>query len=151
MATGGGYPRHGRTTPRKADPTLPFAARPAEHPPQELNEEEAEIWTAIINRAPEHFAPPDAMLINLCRHIRMSRWFARQQRDLEEQLPHARDEQHAKLLRAMMAISRAQALESRIIALLCARLRLTPATPHTARPTEHRPWDIPGGDGDELQ
>ena len=69
MSTGGGgYPRHGRTTPRKAD--LPFGATTIEHPPppQELTEEEAETWTSIVNRMPpDYFAPPTwPMLINLC-------------------------------------------------------------------------------------
>jgi len=91
MSTGGGgYPRHGRTTPRKADPLMPFAARPAEHPlpPQELNEEEAEIWSGFVNKMPpDYFAPPTfPMLVNLCRHVRASRWFARQLQDYEAQL-----------------------------------------------------------------
>jgi hypothetical protein len=51
-------------------------------------------------------------------------------------------------LRDVMALSRAQNGASRVIALLCARLKLTTTTPHRARPTEQRPWDIPG-DGDE--
>jgi hypothetical protein len=152
MATGGGgYSRRGRNTPKKPD--LPFGAIEAEPPapPAELGEEEAEIWCSFIDRMPPNFFSPPTfpILVNLCRHIRNSRMFARKQRELEEQLPHALDEQHAKLL---MSLSRAQALESRIIALLSARLKLTPITPHRARRTEQRPWDIPGdGDGDGLQ
>jgi len=146
MATGGGgYPRHGRTTPRKAE--LPFGAIEAEPlaAPAELTEEEAEIWRGFVDIMPPNFFSPPTfpILVNLCRHVRNSRMFARQQRELEKQLPHALDEQHAKLL---MSLSRAQALESRIIALLSARLKLTPITPHRARPTEQRPWDVPNFD-----
>jgi|SRR5262249_15378187 len=148
MATGGGYPRHGRNTPKK--PELPFGAIEAEPlaAPAELTAEETEIWRGFVDRMPPNFFAPPVfpILVNLCRHVRNSRMFARQQRELEK-LPHVLDEQHVKLL---MALSRAQALESRIIALLSARLKLTPITPHRARPTEQRPWDIPG-DGDELQ
>jgi len=151
MSTGGGgYPRHGRNTPKKA--TLPFAARPAEPlvPPPELSDEEAAIWIDTINRMPEHFVPSPPLVVNLCRHIRLSRWFARQQQALEEQLPHAHNEERARLLRDIMALSRAQNGASRVIALLCARLKLTPITPHRARPTEQRPWDIPGDADEEL-
>lgn len=148
MATGGGgYSRSGRNTPKKAD--LPFGAMEAESPapPAELGEEEAEIWCGFVDRMPSNFFSPPTfpILVNLCRHIRNSRMFARQQRELEK-LPHALDEQYVKLL---MSLSRAQALESRIIALLSARLKLTHTAPHRARPTEHRPWDIPNSD-DEL-
>jgi hypothetical protein len=61
---------------------------------------------------------------------------------------HALNEERTQLLRDVMALSRAQNGASRVIALLCARLKLTTTTPHRARPTEQRPWDIPG-DGDE--
>jgi len=49
-------------------------------------------------------------------------------------------------LRDIMALSRAQNGESRVIALLCARLKLTPIVPHRARRsllTDERPWDVP--------
>src|SRR5262249_48105016 len=153
MATGGGgYPRHGRTTRPKAD--LPFAATETEHPlpPSELNEEEAEIWRGFVNRMPGDYFPSPTwpMLVQLCRHVRNSRLFARQLRVLEEKLPHTIDEQRAQLLRSMMAISRAQANESRIITLLSTRLKLTrlydSAAVHKARRsflTEQRPWDVP--------
>jgi|SRR5215813_6914944 len=159
MATGGGgYPRHGRTTRPKAD--LPFAATDTEHPPapSELNEEEAEIWRGFVNRMPgDYFAAPTwPMLVNLCRHVRGSRFFARQLRILEEKLPHTIDEQRTQLLRLMMAVSRAQANESRIITLLCTRLKLTQlydsTAVHKARRSflsGQRPWDIPNSD-DEL-
>jgi hypothetical protein len=65
------------------------AATDAEHPapPQELTEEERACWISIVNRMPrDYFAPPTwPMLINLCRHIRQSRWFARQLQDYEAQ------------------------------------------------------------------
>ena len=156
MATGGGgYPRHGRTTLPKAD--LPFAATETAHPlpPSELDEEEAEIWRGLVNRMPPtYFAPPTwPMLVNLCRHIRGSRFFARQLRVLEERLPHTIDEQRAQLLRSMMAVSRAQANESRIVTLLSTRLKLTQLYDSTALAkarrsflTEQRPWDVPGDD-----
>jgi len=154
MSTGGGgYPRHGRTTrPKAAD--LPFAARSAEHPlpPQELNEEEAAVWTGIVSRMPpDYFAPPTwPLLVNLCRHVRGSRWFARQLQDLEKKLPHALDDERTKLLRAMMELCRAQANESRTIAMLCTRLKLTQlydaTSLHRARRAflaDEKPWDVP--------
>src|SRR5215472_11517659 len=126
MSTGGGgYPRHGRTTQPKAD--LPFAATETEHPPppSELNEEEAEIWRGFVNRMPPTYFPVPTwpMLVQLCHHVRGSRFFARQLRILEEKLPHTIDEQRTQLLRSMMAISRALTNESRVITLLCTRLR----------------------------
>jgi hypothetical protein len=80
----------------------------------------------------------------------MSRMFAREQQKLEEQLPHARNEERTQLLRTTMAISRAQSSQSRIIALLCTRLKLVHYKAHRSSVAEQRPWDIPG-DGDELQ
>jgi len=156
MSTGGGgYPRHGRTTQPKAD--MPFAARSAEHPvpPAELTEEEAAIWIGIVNRMPpDYFAPPTwPMLVNLCRHIRLSHWFTRQLRDLEKKLPHALNEEHVKVLRDLMSLSRVQANESRVIAMLCTRLKLTQlydaTSLHKARRgflAEQRPWDVPNSD-----
>jgi hypothetical protein len=128
---------------------MPFAARSAEHPlpPQELNEEEAEIWSGIVNRMPpDYFAPPTfPMLVNLCRHVRQSRLFARQLQELEAELPL-----NAERLRVIMTLSRAQANESRTIAMLCTRLKLTQlydsTALHKARRaflTEQRPWDVP--------
>jgi hypothetical protein len=140
---------------------MPFAARPAAHPPppQELTEEEAAIWLGIVTRMPpDYFAPPTwPMLINLCRHIRLSRWFARQLQDYEAQLSHAHNEQRTQVLRAMMALSRAQANESRTVAMLCTRLKLTQlydsTSLHRARRAflaDERPWDIPNSGEDEL-
>lgn len=84
------------------------------------------------------------MLVNLCRHIRGSRWFARQLREYEA---GALDE---KQLRAMMALRRAAANESRTIAMLSTRLKLTQlydaTSIHKARRSflaEQRPWDVP--------
>jgi hypothetical protein len=102
----------------------------------------------------DYFAPITMpLLVSLCRHIRNSRLFARQRQDLEQQLSHATDE---KLMRLMMSLSRAQALESNVIAMLCSRLKLTHSTSlrHSRRSflSEQRPWDIPDdGDGDGLQ
>jgi hypothetical protein len=151
MATGGGgYPRRGRTTQPKAN--MPFAARSAEHPPPpaELNEEEAEIFFSIVNRMPPDYFPIPTfpMLVNLCRHVRGSRWFARQLQELEAKLPHV--EERTELLRAMMSLRRAQSNESRTIAMLCTRLKLTQlydaTSIHKARRSflsEQRPWDVP--------
>jgi len=156
MSTGGGgYSRKGRNTQPKA--TMPFAARSSEHPPPpaELDEEEAEIWHGIVDRMPgDYFASPTfPMLVNLCRHIRQSRLFARQLREYEVQLLRAFDD---KLLRIIMTLSRAQANESRTIAMLCTRLKLTQlydaSSIHKARRaflTEQRPWDVPPDEEDE--
>jgi len=153
MSTGGGgYPRHGRTTRPKAD--MPFAARSVEHPtpPPELSAEDAEIWRGFVDRMPPDYFPRPTfpMLVNLCRHVRLSRWFARQLQDLEKKLPHAVNDERTKVLRDMMALSRAQANESRTIAMLCSRLKLTQlydaTSIHKARRaflTDERPWDIP--------
>jgi hypothetical protein len=69
---------------------------------------------------------------------------------LEAKLPRALDEQRSKVLRAMMELSRAQANESRTIAMLSTRLKLTSlydsTSLHKARRaflTEQRPWDVP--------
>jgi hypothetical protein len=77
----------------------------------------------------------------------VSRWFAAQLRALEEELSRTLDE---KLLRTQMALSRAAANESRTIAMLCTRLKLTQlydsTSLHKARRgflTEQRPWDVP--------
>lgn len=154
MATGGGISRAGRNTPR---PTMPVAATDAEHPapPAELTEEEAACWTNIVSRMPpDYFAPPTwPLLVNLCRHIRLSHWFARQMRALEEKLPHVLDDERTNLLRDIMALSRAQSNESRTIAMLATRLRLTclydVSNINKARRSflaEQRPWDVPNDD-----
>jgi hypothetical protein len=158
MATGGGISRAGRNT----RPTMPVAATDAEHPapPQELNDEEAEIWHGIVDRMPrDYFAPPThPILVQLCRHIRLSRWFACQMKALEEQLPHARNDERTQVLRDLLALSRAQANESRTIAMLSTRLKLTQlydvAGIHKARRaflSTERPWDVPNSDEGELQ
>jgi hypothetical protein len=133
---------------------MPFAARSAEHPlpPAELSAEEAEIWHGFVDRMPPDYFPVPTfpMLVNLCRHVRAPRWFARQLQDLEKKLPHAFNDERTKVLRDMMALSRAQANESRTIALLCTRLKLTQlydsTSLHKARRaflTDERPWDVP--------
>ena len=162
MATGGGgYPRHGRTTPRKAE--LPFGAIEAEPlaAPAELTEEEKEIWRGFTTRMPpDYFAPPTwAMLTNLCRHVRASRVFAQQLQEYEAQLPRAINNERHEILRLMMALSRAQSAESRTIATLSMRLKITQLCDstniHKARRSflrEQKPWDVPGdADGEELQ
>jgi hypothetical protein len=70
--------------------------------------------------------------------------------DLEKKLPHALNEEHAKVLREIMSLSRVQANESRTIAMLCTRLKLTQlydaTSLHKARRgflAEQRPWDVP--------
>jgi len=157
MATGGGISRAGRNT----RPTMPVAATDAQHPapPAELNAEEATIWCGIVDRMPrDYFAPPTfPMLVNLTRHVRLSRLFARQLQVLEEQLPHANNEERSQVLRDMLALSRAQANESRTIAMLCTRLKLTQlydaSNINKARRSflaETRPWDVPNSDDGEL-
>jgi len=157
MATGGGISRAGRNT----RPTMPVAATDAKHPlpPAELTEEEAACWTNIVNRMPpDYFAPPTwPLLVNLCRHVRLSRWFALQLRELEQQLPHAPNEQRTQVLRDVMALSRAMVHQSGIIALLCTRLKLTQlydaSNINKARRAflaTERPWDIPNSDDGEL-
>src|SRR5215813_10665689 len=98
MATGGGISRAGRNT----RPTMPVAATDVQHPapPAELTEEEATIWASIVDRMPpDFFAPPTfPMLVNLIRHIRLSHWFARQMKALEEQLPHAHSDERTQVL-----------------------------------------------------
>jgi len=125
MATGGGISRAGRNT----RPTMPEAATDVAHPapPAELTEEEAKIWTSTVTRLPpDYFAPPTfPLLVNLCRHIRLSRWFAHQLRELEKKLPDAHNEERTQMLRDIMALSRAQANESRVIATLSTRLKIT--------------------------
>jgi len=139
---------------------MPVAATDVAHPapPQELNAEEAEIWHGIVDRMPsDYFAPPTwPMLINLTRHIRLSRLFASQLRALEEKLPQANNEERTQVLCEMMALSRAMANESRVVAMLCTRLRLTclydSSSINKARRaflSTERPWDIPNSD-DEL-
>src|SRR5262249_9314320 len=154
MATGGGISRAGRNT----RPTMPVAATDVAHPapPEELTEEEAAIWQGIVTRMPpDYFAPPTwPMLVNLCRHIRLSHWFARQLRELEQQLPQANNEQRTQSLRDIMALSRAQSDASRTIAMLATRLRLTclydSSSINKARRAflTERPWDIPNDDGE---
>jgi hypothetical protein len=153
MATGGGISRAGRNT----RPTLPVAATDIEHPapPQELTQEEAAIWRSIVDRMPPDYfpVPTHPMLVNLCRHCRQSRWFARQLHELEQQLPHAHNEEHTKLLRDIMALSRAQSNVSCTIAMLSTRLKLTQlydaSSINKARRTflaDERPWDVPNSD-----
>jgi hypothetical protein len=99
------------------------------------------------------------MLVNLCRHVRASRLFARQSAEYEAELPRAADNKRHEILRLMMALSRAQANESRTIATLSMRLKLTQlydsTNIHKARRSflaEQKPWDVPDdADGDGLQ
>jgi hypothetical protein len=83
----------------------------------------------------------------------MSHWFARQMRECEAQLPHAHNDERTQLLRDLLALSRAQANESRTIAMLATRLRLTAlydaSNINRARRAflaDERPWDIPNDD-----
>src|SRR5262249_11673518 len=153
MATGGGISRAGRNT----RPTMPVAATDAQHPapPQELNDEEAAIWHSIVDRMPPDYFPVPTwpMLTNLCRHIRLSRFFAAQLQELEAKLPHAHNEERSQQLRDVMALSRAQSDASRTIAMLCTRLKLTQlydaSNINKARRSflaEQRPWDVPNSD-----
>jgi len=157
MATGGGISRAGRNT----RPTMPVAATDVAHPapPQELNAEEAAIWKSIVDRMPPDYfpVPTHPMLVNLCRHIRLSRWFASQLRELEKKLPDVLNEQRTQVLHDMLALSRAQSNESRVIATLSTRLKLTQlydaSNVNKARRSflaETRPWDVPNSDDGEL-
>ena len=116
-------------------------------------------WHGIVDRMPrDYFAPPTfPMLVNLTRHVRLSRLFARQLQALEEQLPHANNEERSQVLRDLMTLSRAQSNESRTIAMLCTRLKLTQlydaSNINRARRaflTDERPWDVPNSDEGEL-
>ena len=158
MATGGGISRAGRNT----RPTMPVAATDVAHPapPQELTQEEAAIWRSIVDRMPPDYfpVPTHAMLVQLSRHIRQSRWFADQLRELEKKLPDADNEQRPQVLQDLMALGRAQANESRVIATLSRRLKLTQlydaSSINKARRsflTETRPWDVPNDDGELPQ
>ena len=90
--------------------------------------------------------------------MRLSRLFAHQLRALEEKLPQANNEERTQVLRDMMALSRAQSNESRTIAMLCTRLKLTQlydaSNINKARRaffvTEH-PWDVPTDEGELPQ
>jgi len=140
---------------------MPVAATDAEHPapPAELMEEEAAIWLGITTRMPPDYfpSPTHPMLVNLCRHIRLSRWFAYQLRELEKKLPDDHNEERSHLLRDMLALGRAQSNESRVIATLSTRLKLTQlydaSNVNKARRSflaETRPWDVPNSDDGEL-
>lgn len=158
---GGGIPRHGRFTRPKPD--MPFGATDAEHPqpPAELSEEEAEIWRGIVNKMPPTFfaEPTWPMLISLCRHVRAARLFAQQSQAYEAELPRAINNKRHEILRTIAALSRAQSGESRTIAMLSTRLKITQlcdsTNVHKARRSflrEQKPWEVPDdNEGDELQ
>ena len=114
-------------------------------PPPDPTEEQAEVWRGIVNAHPgDWFGPGSApVLAALCRHVtagrRVAGWIAR----LEAAEDGLDEERWFKLLARQEA-------ESKAVAALATRLRLTPQsryTPHGAatagRGTQDgpRPWE----------
>lgn len=119
--------------------------RPA--PPVDLSPEGAELWQAIVNANPaDLFTPGSApLLVQLCRHViaarRVAGWLARIEAS-EEALDEA----------LWFKLLDRQDRESKAIAALATRLRLTPQsryTPHGAAAAGKRtrtglaPWETP--------
>lgn len=92
---------------------------PRAKPPEELNDEEAQEWKAIVNRLPadyfgrEHYAT----LVQLCRHTVAARRIAQL---IEASI--AADDLHVA---GYLKLLRAQELESRAITALSRTMRLT--------------------------
>lgn len=115
-------------------------------PPADLSTEQAEIWRAIVNaHEAAWFGPGSApVLAALCRHVvagrRVAGWIA----TLEAAETGLDEERWFKLLARQEA-------ESKVVAALATRLRLTPQsryTPHGAAAAGRkahdgpRPWEL---------
>jgi hypothetical protein len=114
--------------------------------PADLSTEQAKVWRGVVNSLPaDWFSPGSApVLAALCRHVvagrRVAGWIAR----LEEAQDGLDEERWFKLLARQEA-------ESKMVAALATRLRLTPQsryTPHGAAVAgrkDHdgpRPWEM---------
>ena len=115
-------------------------------PPPDLTEEQSDVWRSIVNGNPADLfnAGSAPVLAALCRHVvaarRVAGWIAR----LEEAEEGLDEEAWFRLLARQEA-------ESKMVAALATRLRLTPQsryTPHGAAAAgckDHdgpRPWEM---------
>jgi|SRR5215831_14823919 len=130
---------HGRKSAASLSvvPVIPGQKRPA--PPSYLSDDEAEVWRSIVGSMPPNWFGPETwpMLCQLCAHTITSRELRRR---LHRTFKHPSE---------MQALLKMNKDESKIIAELSHKLRLTPASRKNSRRAEvehrhgatKRPWE----------
>jgi hypothetical protein len=136
-------PRRGRRSAADLATVRPIAVVPRPDPPDDLDEEEAGIWRAVVDRLPADWFPAETrpMLAQLCRHTVGARFVGDMIRDLRATLAEriAQGEDRLEtLLGATECLDRLlkmQERESRAIAALMRSMRLTQQSRYSARKT----------------
>jgi hypothetical protein len=119
-------------------------------PPDELSEDEAAEWRKIVGHMPPDYFRQEVypILIELCRHICLSRLYYEKLKFLNQHM------QDKRTISAAIQMARLHALESRIVAMLLARLGVTKRVRQGSMIREigrqggRRPWELSRGDTD---
>lgn len=121
-------------------PSSPVVAVTRPSAPDDLTNEQAEEWTAVINRLPADWFPREThgLLASYCRHVVAGRRIAQLIANAEKSKALDLDE-YDKLLKM-------QERESRAASSLATRMRLTQQTTYIPTkkkggPTIEMPWD----------
>ena len=115
---------------------------PRPNPPDELTDEQAHEWRAVVNRMPAEWFPREThgMLAQYCRHVVAARRVA--------QLIEAEESKDAVDVETYDRLLKMQEREGRALSSLATRMRLSQQTtydPKKKKPTEaKRPWEIEG-------
>jgi|SRR5215475_1104719 len=125
----------------------PMPDRP--DPPDELTEEEAQCWRKIVAALPPDWFRPetDPILVELCQHICMSRMFS-------VQIASYRNKKilTPKDSKVLYNLVKMKSTESRLVATLSTKLRLTAGAKHKTgkralkQLSNRKPWDLPDDD-----
>ncbi len=100
-------------------PVTPVGQTDRPAPPDELNDEEAEEWLAVVNRLPADWFARETfpLLVQYCRHVVTARRIS--------QLIEALQEQEKLDMKAYASALRMQARESGVIASLATKMRIS--------------------------
>lgn|SRR6185369_4635275 len=125
---------------------VPFASKVAPlerverpRPPADLTDDQAEEWRAVVNRMPAEWFPREthALLADYCRHVVMARKIS--------QLIQQSEEGETLDVGEYDRLGRMAERESRVIASLATKMRLTQQTTYDKtkkKPsTALKPWD----------
>ena len=111
-------------------PVTPMEATPRPVPPDELTDEEAEEWLAIVNRLPADWIARETypLLIQYCRHVVTARRVHQIIEGLQKANPDDFD------FKAYSTAPRMQARESQIITTLATKMRISQQSTYLITP-----------------
>jgi len=130
----------------------PLARRP-KPPLDQLDEVEAEIWHSIVAALPPDWFKPETepILVELCQHICMSRLISRQM-----SVYKTKSVWTPKDAKVLFNLVKMKSTESRLVAALSTKLRLTAGAKHKTgkralkQLSDRKPWELPDDEEDEA-